>query len=631
MTPDTSPGLPGQKLAEIFDARIRTLTYPHRNYRAAAHRFLAYLQTDFPQVLQFSQLRRDPHLLGWLRSFGQQDPSLSNETRRIYLVLLRRLLDDFASAGHSLYPGLILPEDFPPRPPLPRKPRPAPKPRPPLPHPIFGVIFDPRIQALAATLQSVTIRSYRVTARHFLLYLQTHFPDVRQLSELRRDPHWLGWLGSFAEQQPCLSEITRQKYRLRLRALFRQLASNGHLLHDELLMIEDLPSPRRRANHELTHPTLGKIFETHIQTLATTLRPSTINGYRHTARRFLSFLQSHFPQLHQLSELRRDPHWTAWLRSLCEQQPPLSNATRQGYLLDLGRLFNDLAYQGHPLQPGLILPGDFPPRPRYLPRALSPEDDQRLQKELRCGDDFLSQALLLTRATGMRIGECIDLALDCLRSVGQDQWALHVPLGKLHTERLVPVDDDVRNLISRILTLRTESVYSSLANSASFLLPRPHGRARVYHGLSYALHHAAERAECSHRVTCHQLRHTYATEMVRLGVSLPALMKLLGHKDIRMTLRYVQVTQQDLQREFYAASLNAINSHLLPTLPSPTCSSSATSDVPGILQAMAATRHLLEMYRRQSGEEQTSKRLQRLAKRLLSVATEFRRFTTAEK
>jgi hypothetical protein len=203
-----------------------------------------------------------------------------------------------------------------------------------------------------------------VAARHFLLYLQTHFPHVRQVSELRRDPHWLGWLGSFAGQQPCLSGITRQNYRLRLRALFQQLVSNGHLLHDELLMIEDLPSPQRRASHELTHPTLGKIFETHIQTLATTLRPSTINGYRHAARRFLSFLQSHFPQLHQLSELRRDPHWIAWLRSLCEQQPPLSNATRQGYLLDLGRLFNDLASQGHLLQPGLILAGDFPPRPR---------------------------------------------------------------------------------------------------------------------------------------------------------------------------------------------------------------------------------------------------------------------------
>ena len=41
---------------------------------------------------------------------------------------------------------------------------------------------------------------------------------------------------------------------------------------------------------------------------------------------------------------------------------------------------------------------------------------------------------------------------------------------------------------------------------------------------------------------------TFATEMLRLGVSLPALMQLLGHKDISMTLRYVQVTQQDLQR-----------------------------------------------------------------------------------
>jgi site-specific recombinase XerD len=43
--------------------------------------------------------------------------------------------------------------------------------------------------------------------------------------------------------------------------------------------------------------------------------------------------------------------------------------------------------------------------------------------------------------------------------------------------------------------------------------------------------------------------------MVRLGVSLPALMQMLGHKDIRMTLRYVEVVQLDLQREFHRARL----------------------------------------------------------------------------
>src|SRR5450759_1954230 len=83
--------------------------------------------------------------------------------------------------------------------------------------------------------------------------------------------------------------------------------------------------------------------------------------------------------------------------------------------------------------------------------------------------------------------------------VGQDQWALHVPLGKLHTERLVPVDDDVRTMIRRILTLRTISV----TNSPSFLLPRSQSRTRVYHRLSYALSCAAKRAGCSHHVTCH--------------------------------------------------------------------------------------------------------------------------------
>ena len=100
---------------------------------------------------------------------------------------------------------------------------------------------------------------------------------------------------------------------------------------------------------------------------------------------------------------------------------------------------------------------------------------------------------------------------------------------------------------------------------------------------------------------------------------------------LRSLLRYIQVTQQDLQREFYSARQNAVSSQFVPTLSLPSRGSSASSDVPGILQAIAATRHLLEMYRRQSGEEQTSKRLQRLAKRLLSVATELRRFTTAEK
>jgi hypothetical protein len=57
-----------------------------------------------------------------------------------------------------------------------------------------------------------------------------------------------------------------------------------------------------------------------------------------SARRSATFLQSQFPLLLQLSDLRRDPHLFAWFRHLCQQHPPLSSNTRQKYLFALRRL-----------------------------------------------------------------------------------------------------------------------------------------------------------------------------------------------------------------------------------------------------------------------------------------------------
>ena len=51
----------------------------------------------------------------------------------------------------------------------------------------------------------------------------------------------------------------------------------------------------------------------------------------------------------------------------------------------------------------------------------------------------------------------------------------------------------------------------------------------------------------------HRFRHTFASDMVRAGISLPALMQLMGHADIETTLRYVQVTPQDVYRQYARA------------------------------------------------------------------------------
>lgn len=370
-------------------------------------------------------------------------------------------------------------------------------------------------------------------------------------------------------------------------------------------------------------PTLEQIFEAHIQTLALTLRPGTVKNYRIQTRLFLSYLHETFPQIRRLSQLRRDPHLLGWFRWLCEHDPPLCNTTRQDYLLRLRRLLEDLSANGHPVLPGLICREDFPPPTQYLPKPLPFEEDQRLQQELRRTDDLYSNALLLTRLTGIRIGECMDLPVGCLRQLGPDQWALHVPLGKLHTERLVPAETELRRILARILELRALARPAQLAKSEGRLLPRGRSRLVLYLTLHQALVDAATRAGCSSHVTPHRLRHSYATEMLRLGVSLPALMQLLGHKSIGMTLRYTQVTQQDLQREFYQARQKAPQQHRVPEFLTPR--EALNANLPGIHQTLAATRRLLEMYRRTLPDEKIRRKLQRLDRRLLAIADQLDR------
>src|SRR5215475_15770887 len=147
--------------------------------------------------------------------------------------------------------------------------------------------------------------------------------------------------------------------------------------------------------------------------------------------------------------------------------------------------------------------------------------------------------------------------------------------------------------------------------------------------LRLALEDAAKRAGCTDTkpISPHRLWHTWATELLNCGIGLPTLMKLMGHKSILMTLRYLKVAQPDLQREFYRARQNSTPSYSLPSL----SVSSATPDLPGIRQALAATRHLLEMYRRQFSDEKTRRRLQRLDHRLLAITQQLQNIAAPEK
>ena len=51
----------------------------------------------------------------------------------------------------------------------------------------------------------------------------------------------------------------------------------------------------------------------------------------------------------------------------------------------------------------------------------------------------------------------------------------------------------------------------------------------------------------------HRFGHTFGTDMARVGISLPALMHLMGHADIQTTMLYVQLASEDVWREFARA------------------------------------------------------------------------------
>lgn len=367
----------------------------------------------------------------------------------------------------------------------------------------------------------------------------------------------------------------------------------------------------------LQHP-LVPVFAHAVESLCTALTPSSKRNYTIVVRIFLVYLGTKHPKITRLEQLRRDPHVLGWMAHLRSQNPPLITTTCIGRLFALRTIFHELARTSHlPELAHLLLREDIPRSPHTLPRPLTPEQDQLLQQEFMRRNDLGGNVFLLLRSTGMRIGECVDLSYDCLRSTGPNQWAIHVPLGKLKTERMVPIDAFGRDLVHRLRFFR--SLDPLPLNGR--LLARPGSKVAILVQLRDYLHLVCHSLGLSTRIVPHQFRHTYATEMLRSGVSFPVLMKLLGHVDPGMTMRYVDVALTDLQREFQLA--NAKPRHLAPQ--PKTASATLRTGLDGLIDSLLALQHGILIYRRALPNSDDRSRLDRIANRLTKILAETRK------
>jgi len=378
---------------------------------------------------------------------------------------------------------------------------------------------------------------------------------------------------------------------------------------------------KRWRRPPLQHP-LAPAFAHAVESLCTALTAGSTRSYNMVVHNFLVYLGATYPEVTGLEQLRRDPHILGWMAYLRAQNPPLATTTCIGRFFALRTIFHELARTSHLAELAyLLLREDIPRSPHTLPRPLTAEQDQLLEQEFMRRNDLGGNVFLLLRYTGMRIGECADLSYDCLRSTGPNQWAIHVPLGKLKTERMVPVDAFVRDLVHRLRFFRSLDPLPADGR----LLARPGSKVALLVQLRDYLHRICHALGLSTSIVPHQFRHTYATEMLRSGISFPVLMKLLGHVDPTMTMRYVDVALTDLEREFQLARSQP--RHLAPQPKTATAPVRAHLD--GIIDSLLATQHVMEMFRRSLPNGTTRNRLHRLSNRLIKILTEIRKLRTA--
>ncbi len=191
---------------------------------------------------------------------------------------------------------------------------------------------------------------------------------------------------------------------------------------------------------------------------------------------------------------------------------------------------------------------DSPRVKKYLPRAISQEDVERLleapsRKETPRA--LRDRAILeLLYATGMRVSELValnagdvDLASASVRC-----------FGKGDKERVIPVYERAVKSIENYLNKGRNHLLNQADQKALFLNQR--GDRLTRQGLWLIVKGYVRDAGIKAQVTPHTLRHSFATHMLRGGADLRNVQELLGHANITTTQVYTQVSNERL-REVY--------------------------------------------------------------------------------
>ena len=177
---------------------------------------------------------------------------------------------------------------------------------------------------------------------------------------------------------------------------------------------------------------------------------------------------------------------------------------------------------------------------KTLPRDVS---DAVLEKLFQAiGEHRRDRAIFtLMLHCGLRVGETTKLCLEGVLMREKQPARLRVQ-GKGQKERMVFLSPTAALWLVDYLASRTASKIPKI-----FL--NKQGQPISITGIQLQLASYCRKADIW--VTCHQLRHTFATRMIAGGMAVTSLQKLLGHTSIRTTQRYIQVSDAKVEQDYH--------------------------------------------------------------------------------
>ena len=353
--------------------------------------------------------------------------------------------------------------------------------------------------------------------------------------------------------------------------LVRNIGRLHRVLYEAKVLVQ--PHDRRRGQrrdplHGVDAPELRRGITAYLDARRAVLRPGSLTGITNDLACFGEFLSNHYPELNRIGDLERRHieafcQWAPtrpWRREMKPGQTVSGSAAAHN-VTSVRTFLDDISAWGWADAPTrqLMFASDLPRQPRPLPRALSPDIDAAVMDAVATLDDPVTRiGLTVMRATGIRVGELVDLELDCVVDYGANGSWLRVPLGKLATERTVPLEDSTVAVLDEWATLRgpQRAIPHPRDGRLTDFLFVEHGQRPPTSRFRIGLAHAVQSAGlwgpdgAPLRVTPHQLRHTFATSLANAGMSLQALMALLGHSSPDMTLRYARLASPTIKAAY---------------------------------------------------------------------------------